>query len=45
MPSFSYSSQPKTPFVEIENISVYFLNTCKNIRIKDDKKIISKINC
>ena len=27
IPLFSYNSQPKTPFVEIANILVYFLNT------------------
>jgi hypothetical protein len=27
IPRFSYNSQPKTPFVEIANIPVYFLNT------------------
>ena len=27
IPLFSYNSQPNTPFVEIANIPVYFLNT------------------
>jgi len=27
IPLFSYNCQPKTPFVEIANIPVYFLNT------------------
>ncbi len=26
IPLFSYNSQPKTPFVEIANIPVYFLS-------------------
>ena len=27
IPLFSYKSQPSTPFTEIANIPVYFLNT------------------